>query len=113
MEKADNKIWSIRPFPTCNKSFSIIYTKPVSECLIYIYRAKNIFIYQGCILSPTLFAMFIDVPVQDINLAQLRVNCQTCTLSTLLYADDIVLLAPSTENLLGLINVVAEWCINL
>ena len=71
------------------------------------------FIYQGCTLSPTHFAMFIDVLVQDINLAQLRFNCQTCTLSTLLYADDIVLLAPSTENLQGLINVVAEWCINL
>ena len=54
--------------------------------------------------------MFIDDLVQDINLAQLGVNCQTCTLSTLLYADDIVLLAPSAENLQGLINVVAEWC---
>jgi len=35
--------------------------------------------------------IFIDDLVQDINLAQLGVNCQTCTLSTLLYADDIVL----------------------
>ena len=49
--------------------------------------------------------MFIDDLVQDINPAQLGVNCQTCTLSTLLYADDIVLLAPSAENLQGLINV--------
>ena len=37
-------------------------------------------------------------------------NCQTCVLSCLLYADDIVLLAPSAKNLQGLINVVAEWC---
>ena len=65
---------------------------------------------QGCILSPTLFAMFIDDLVAEINSKHLGINCQTYKLSTLLYADDIVLLAPSTENLQSLINVVAEWC---
>ena len=33
-----------------------------------------------------------------------------CALSALLYADDIVLIAPSAENLQGLIDTVAEWC---
>ena len=65
---------------------------------------------QGCILSPTLFAMFIDDLVTELKVKQLGVNCQTCMLSCLLYADDIVLLAPSAKNLQGLINVVAEWC---
>ena len=66
---------------------------------------------QGCILSPTFFAMFIDDLVQDIKHTQLGVNCQMCAISTLLYADDIVLIAPSAENLPGLINVFAEWCL--
>ena len=62
---------------------------------------------QGCILSPTLFAMFIDDLVAELKVKQLGVNCQTCMLSCLFYA---VLLAPSTKNLQGLLNVVAEWC---
>ena len=47
--------------------------------------------------------MFIDDLVAEINSKQLGINCQTYNLSTLLYADDIVLLAPSTENLQSLI----------
>ena len=65
---------------------------------------------QGCILSPTLFAMFIDDLVSDINSKQAGVDCQTCSVSALLYADDVVLLAPSSANLQCLIDVVAEWC---
>ena len=53
--------------------------------------------------------MFIDDLVAEINSIHLGINCQTYKLSTLLYADDIVLLAPSTENLQSLIKVVAEW----
>lgn len=65
---------------------------------------------QGCILSPTLFAMFIDDLVSEINSKQAGVECQTCSISALLYADDVVLLAPSAGNLQCLIDVVAGWC---
>ena len=67
-------------------------------------------IKQGCILSPTLFAMYIDDLVQEVNHKHLGVDCQMCTLSALLYADDIVLTAPSAKNLQGQITTVAEWC---
>ena len=54
---------------------------------------------QGCILSPTFFAMYIDDLVQEVNHKHLGVNCQMCTLSALLYANDIVLTARSAKNL--------------
>ena len=51
--------------------------------------------------------MYIDNLVQEIK--HLGVNCQICTLSILLHADDIGLIAPSAENLQNLIDTVAEW----
>ncbi len=65
---------------------------------------------QGCILSPTLFAMFIDDLSADLLAQNLGIDINGGMLSTLLYADDIVLIAPSERNLQGLINTVAKWC---
>ena len=45
---------------------------------------------QGCILSPMLFAMYIDDLVANLNAAQVGVKCGEQLLSSLLYADDIV-----------------------
>ena len=65
---------------------------------------------QGCILSPTLFAMYIDDLVHNINAKNVWITCGECKISTLLYADDIVLIAPNEADLQNLINVVQEWC---
>ena len=52
---------------------------------------------QGDNLSPTLFSIFINDFVSDINNLNLGIDLNGRSLSTLLYADDIVLLAKSPE----------------
>ena len=66
---------------------------------------------QGCILSPTLFALFIDDLVTDLNDKGLGINCGNCQITTLLYADDIVIVAPTPSALQSLIDVLTQWCI--
>jgi uncharacterized membrane protein YhdT len=61
---------------------------------------------QGCILSPTLFAMFIDDLVESLNTVHAGVDCG----GHLILADDIVILAPIEAKLEKLIRVVESWC---
>ena len=65
---------------------------------------------QGCILSPTLFAMFIDDLVDNLNSIQAGIECGKHMVSTLLYADDIVILAPDEDRLERLPRIVESWC---
>ena len=54
---------------------------------------------QGCILSPTLFSMLINDLAEDINTAELGVQCKENIVSSLLFADDLVILAENEVNL--------------
>jgi exonuclease III len=60
---------------------------------------------QGGVLSPYLFALYIDDIVSKIN--SLSVGCKmlNCNMSIFMYADDIVLVAPSIHGLQVLLNV--------
>jgi hypothetical protein len=49
--------------------------------------------------NPTLFSIFIDDPVDEINELGLGVNIRDSKLSILLYADDIVLVALSEASI--------------
>ena len=65
---------------------------------------------QGCILSTTLFSLFID----DIRTA-LKANERGVALGKerivhLLYADDLVLIESSEEDLQKSLNLVGDWC---
>ena len=65
---------------------------------------------QGCILSTTLFSLFID----DIGIA-LKANKRGVALGKeriahLLYADDLVLIESSEEDLQKNLDLVGDWC---
>ena len=65
---------------------------------------------QGDNLAPTLFAIYVDDVTTCIN--QLNVGVpisETDSLSILLYADDIVLMAQNAEDLQKMINALHEW----
>ena len=65
---------------------------------------------QGKNLSPTLFAVFINDLVGEINSLGLGLNINGTPLSMLLYVDDIVLIASSEIDLQQMLNKLNEWC---
>jgi len=62
-------------------------------------------IRQGGVLSPYLFAVFIDSIVDKIKVSGLGCYIRHICFSVLLYADDIILLAPSVSALQKLLSV--------
>ena len=69
---------------------------------------------QGCVLSPILYSLFIndlalELKQQEARGIGLPLRERTCRLTVLLYADDIVLLGESAEQLRQLMEVVAAY----
>lgn len=59
---------------------------------------------QGDNLSPTLFSIFINDLVHEINNLDVGIELVNRKISMLLYADDIALMAKSTEDLQCMLN---------
>jgi len=66
---------------------------------------------QGCILSPLLFAIFIDGLTRAVKDTKVRSVLEGMSLNLLLFADDIVLLACSRDELQRLLDVVFEYSV--
>jgi hypothetical protein len=65
---------------------------------------------QGCLLSPILFALYVNTLAEDIKSLGLGINVGDQKTSILLYADDIVLLASSPEDLQCMLDTLNDWC---
>ena len=61
-------------------------------------------------MSPTLFSMYINDLATGIKDLNCGVTIDDMNVSILLYADDIVLIAPEEESLQKMLDFVAEWC---
>ncbi len=66
---------------------------------------------QGDSLSPTLFCIFINDLITEINNLNISISIGSGKLSILIFADDIVLIADGEEKLQAMINNV-ELCCN-
>ena len=65
---------------------------------------------QGCNLSPTLYSVFANDPVKEINDLDIGIQVGERKISLLAYADDICLAANSEDNLHQMLNCVHSWC---
>ena len=65
---------------------------------------------QGCLLSPILFDIFIDELGAVINKLNKGVLCGNRRVSILFFADDVVLIAESKEDLELMLQTVYEFC---
>ena len=65
---------------------------------------------QGCLLSPTLFNLFINGLIEEIKKLGLGVKCGEIILALLVFADDIALMAETEEDLQRMLNALDSWC---
>ena len=65
---------------------------------------------QGDSLSPTLFSLFLNDLAKEIKDLDAGIMVAGMCLSILLYADDIVLMAPTPEKLQLMLDLVGKWC---
>jgi hypothetical protein len=96
------------------KSVKSLYNHPTA-CIKLNNRLTDWFevesgVKQGDTLSPTLFSIFInDLAIELENLG-FGIPVDTLNVSILMFADDIVLLSESEDNLQFLLNYTKEWC---
>ena len=93
-----------------------MYRKTTAKCLANGTESREFEIYrgvaQGCPLSPTLFAVYINSLLNEIDHLQNGVDMGDGKppIGILAYADDIVILSETNEELQRSINVAHAWC---
>jgi len=85
------------------------------ECCVRIngvytdWFSVKIGLKQGCILSPILFNLYINSLISRMRRLGLGIDVDDLIVSLLLYADDLVLLAESKEDLQRMLDELHEW----
>ena len=70
----------------------------------------NMGLRQGCVLSPTLFSLYINDVVTTLKEKGYGLQCGSDTIPGLLFADDTALLAHDEDSLRKSLNCLVEWC---
>lgn len=65
---------------------------------------------QGCVVSPLLFNLYVNDLILNINQLKCGVPVNRKCISMMLFADDIVFLAPTARALQMMLDKLDEWC---
>ncbi len=65
---------------------------------------------QACVLSPTLFSIFVNDLAGEIKDLKAGIDIDGYNLSILLFADDIALIADIPQALQAMLDTVTDWC---
>ena len=96
------------------KCIKALYNHPLScikinSCITEWFTTEN-GVRQGDSLSPTLFAIFINDLVKELNEFELGIPVENKKISVLLFADDIVISGENEQELQTLLKYVEIWC---
>ena len=96
------------------KAVSSMYHNPKSRVILNGMATDwfecPIGVKQGDIISPTLFAIYINDLAESLKESGLGIPLEDELICVLLYADDVVLLAETEEDLQILLDIVSLWC---
>ena len=67
---------------------------------------------QGCMLSPLLFNLYTSDLPKVLSVSGNGITCGNVQIHSLLYADDICIIAESGEDLQVMLTSLSEWCSN-
>ncbi|KAJ0183432.1 hypothetical protein K1T71_001408 [Dendrolimus kikuchii] len=123
LEKAFDRVvrkdlWDILPGYGINGQLMRAVQSTYEDCMACVrvegslspWFDVNIGVRQGCVLSALLFILYLDDCLQRIRLMDVGVRMSDLVVSTLLYADDAVLLAESPSELQTLVTMMKDDC---
>ena len=89
-----------------------LYTNDCVDCMVNGLLTKPIYLRrglrQGCSLSPMLFALYISEIGSEITFSSLGFRIGNVTVSGLLFADDVVLVARTAKGLRTILDKVKQ-----
>ena len=96
------------------KAIEVIYSS--TECSVLVNEHLTEWfmpqsgVKQGDNLSPSLFILYIDDLARELNAKNHGIKINNETINILMYADDIVIVAESEENMQKMLDIVNVWC---
>ena len=94
------KVWRLLKEIYKNVTNRVLFGDFESDTFEQMYGLK-----QGCVTSPTIFNVLMNELINDLNISGTGVRFANTIINSLLFADDIVLIADTSETLENLLHV--------